>query len=90
MAHWLIPLITALACLLGALRLACYCRTGSRYRLGISLMASLLGAALCISGLEILLYRPPVSLGYAATAATLCLMIFRARGNVATLWRPRP
>lgn len=89
MSAWIIPLITALACLLGALRLACYCRTGSRYRIGISLLASLLGAGLCVSGLEILLYRQPISLGYAATATILCLLIFRARGNVAALWNPR-
>ncbi|MFT4454966.1 phage holin family protein [Pseudomonas sp. RTCS2] len=83
-----IPLITASAYLFGALRLACYSRGNARYRRGISLLASLFGAALCMSGLELLLYRPPVSLWQAVTAVLLCTLIYRSRGNVAALLRP--
>ncbi|MGG4659352.1 phage holin family protein [Pseudomonas vlassakiae] len=83
-----VPLVTAFAYLFGALRLACYSRSGARYRRSISLLASLFGAALCINGLELLLYQPPVSLWQAITAVLLCTLIHRSRGNVAALLRP--
>lgn len=83
-----VPLITAAAYLLGSLRLICYTRGEARYRLGISLLASLLGAALCINGLELLLYRPPISFWQPVTAVLLCIQICRSRGNVAALLRP--
>ncbi|WEJ70329.1 phage holin family protein [Pseudomonas sp. PSE14] len=84
----IVPLITAVAYLMAALRLACFKRDGARYRRGMSLLASLLGASMAISGLEILLYRPPVSIWHGVTACLLCLLIFRSRGNVAALLRP--
>ena len=84
----LIPLLTAVAYLAGALRLVCYSRGDARFRRGISLLASLFGASLCLSGLEILLYRPPVSIWQATTTVLLCTLIFRSRGNVAALLRP--
>jgi hypothetical protein len=84
----IIPLATALAYLLSALRLACYSRGAARFRRGISLLASLFGASLCLCGLEILLYRPPVSLWHAIATVLLCTLIFRSRGNVAALLRP--
>ena len=83
-----IPLLTSLAYLLGALRLACYSRGEARFRRSISLLASLFGASMCLSGLEILLYRPPVSIWQATTTVLLCTLIFRSRGNVAALLRP--
>lgn len=83
-----VPLITAAAYLLGSLRLICYTRGEARYRLGISLLASLFGASLCLSGLDLLLYRPAVSLWQAITAVLLCVLICRSRGNVAALLRP--
>lgn len=84
------PLLTALACFLGALRLACYDRGEARYRRGISLLASVLGAELCFTGLEIVIYGQPVSVGQALTSLLLCALIFRAQGNVAALLRPKP
>ncbi|MCP2071483.1 MULTISPECIES: phage holin family protein [Pseudomonas] len=84
----IIPLTTALAYLLSALRLACYSRGAARFRRGISLLASLFGASLCLCGLEIILYRPPVSLWHAVATVLLCTLIFRSRGNVAALLRP--
>ncbi|CRM58951.1 hypothetical protein [Pseudomonas sp. 24 E 1] len=83
-----VQLITAIAYLLSALRLACYTRGDARYRRSISLLASLFGATLCICGLEILLERQPTSLGQAAAIVLLCILIFRSRGNVAALLRP--
>jgi hypothetical protein len=86
---FIVPLLAAGAYLLGALRLACYCRGQSRYRRSVSLIASLLGASLSLCGLEILLYRPPVSPWHALSSVLMCLLIFRSRGNVAALMRPR-
>ncbi len=83
-----VPLIAALAYIAAALRLVCYQRCGARFRRSVSLLASLLGASMAICGLEILLYRPPVSIWHAIVAALLCLLIFRSRGNVAALLRP--
>ncbi|WBG63418.1 phage holin family protein [Pseudomonas citronellolis] len=88
MLELIVPLIAAIAYLAGALRLVCFERAGARYRRGMSLLASLLGASMAISGLEILLYRPPVSIWHAITACLLCLLIYRSRGNVAALLRP--
>lgn len=84
----LTELVTATAYLLGALRLACFCRGRSRYRRGMALLASGLGAALCLCGLDVLLNAHPVSLSHAALAVTLTALIFRSRGNVAALLRP--
>lgn len=87
---FIVPLITATAYLLSALRLACYSRHGARFRRGMSLLASLFGAALCLCGLEILLYRPAISPWHAIATVLLCTLVFRSRGNVAALLRPNP
>jgi Protein of unknown function (DUF754). len=84
----IVQVVTALAYLLSALRLASYRRGAARYRRCISLLASLFGATLCIGGLEILLYRQPTSLWQAMFMVLLCILIFRSRGNVAALLRP--
>lgn len=83
------PIVTSAAYLLAALRLACYSRGQARYRRGVSLFASVFGATLSLCGLEILLYRPPASLWHALSSVLMCLLIFRSRGNVAALMRPR-
>ncbi|MFJ7315613.1 phage holin family protein [Pseudomonas sp. NPDC098747] len=88
--EWVVQLITALAYLVSAVRLASYHRGGAHFRRAISLLASLLGASLCLSALEILLYWTPVSLWHATTAVLLCVLIIRSRGNVAALLRPNP
>lgn len=85
---FMVPMITAAAYLLGALRLAYYYRGQARYRRGVSLFASVFGAALSLCGLEILLYRPPVSLWHALSSVLMCHLIYRSRGNVAALMRP--
>lgn len=84
----ILPFITASAYLIGALRLACYCRGAARFRRSISLFTSLFGASLSLCGLEILLYQPPISPWHATTSVLLCLLIIRSRGNVAALLRP--
>ncbi|WP_435605890.1 phage holin family protein [Pseudomonas knackmussii] len=86
----LVALIAAGAYLAGSVRMLLYRRGDSQYRRGISLLASLLGASMAISGLEILLYWPPVSVWRAIGACALCVLIFRARGNVGALLRAAP
>ncbi|WP_043254330.1 phage holin family protein [Pseudomonas knackmussii] len=76
--------------LVGATRMIFYRRGDSRFRLGISLLASLLGASMAISGLEIILYQQTVSVWRAIGACALCVLIFRSRGNIAALLRPSP
>ncbi|WP_315807479.1 phage holin family protein [Pseudomonas sp. C9-3] len=83
-----LSLITAIAYILAALRMAYYQRGTSRFRRGISTIASLLGGTLFISGLEILLNREPVSIWHSANIVLLCVLVFRSRGNVAALLRP--
>lgn len=83
-----IQLLAACAYLAGATRLIFYRRGDARFRQGISLLASLLGASMAISGLEILLYQQTVSVWRAIGVCALCVLIFRSRGNVAALLRP--
>lgn len=85
----LLPMLAALAYLASALRLVCFQRKGSRSRRGISLMASLLIGALLCAGLEIILYQPPVSPWQATISLLLCILVYRSRGNLAALLRPK-
>ncbi|WP_371365473.1 phage holin family protein [Pseudomonas sp. QL9] len=85
-----VQLLAACAYLAGATRMIFYRRGDSQYRRGISLLASLLGASMAISGLEIILYQQPVSVWRAIGACALCVLIFRSRGNIAALLRPSP
>lgn len=83
-----LAILTALAYMAAALRMVLYHRGDARFRRGISTIAALLGGTLFISGLEILLYREPVSIWHAASIILLCVLVFRSRGNVAALLRP--
>ncbi|ARU90687.1 hypothetical protein B9K09_10110 [Pseudomonas sp. M30-35] len=82
------PLLAAVAYIASAMRLLCFQRNGGRIRRGISLIACLLIAALLCAGLEILLYKPPVSLWQTAIAVLLFILCYRSRGNLAALLRP--
>ncbi|WP_397377125.1 phage holin family protein [Pseudomonas sp.] len=86
----LLPLLAAVAYIASAMRLVCFQRNGARIRRGISLLACLLIAALLCAGLEILLYHKPVSPWQTAVAVLLCIIVYRSRGNLATLLRPTP
>ncbi|MFY1054661.1 phage holin family protein [Ectopseudomonas khazarica] len=87
MVETLITAMTVLACLAILLRLMVFRRDGARYRPGIAVVAWLL--SVCVGGyaLAILfgLDRPsPFVLGILLILAAL---IFRARGNVASVLR---
>lgn len=69
------------------LRLLCYRRGLANHRLHISLAAWLLIVATGTSALEILLGHSHPSFGQAAIALTLCVLVHRAKGNVANIIR---
>lgn len=83
----LLPVIAALAYVLIALRVVCYQRNGSRYRRGISLVATAIVAACLVGAVEIVFYKPHVSASQTVLAMLLCFIVFRCRGNVAALLR---
>jgi hypothetical protein len=51
----------------------------------VTLFSSMLGVSLCLASLEILLFKPSVSLWHATTSVLLCCLIFRVRGQMALL-----
>lgn len=86
-------LLTMLALLSYAstcIRLLCYRRGLANYRIHISLIAWLLIVATGTCALEILLGHGHPSLGQAGIALTLCLLVYRAQGNVANIVRGIP
>lgn len=82
---FIVPLITASAFLASALLLVCGRRTCSRPSRRVTLFSSLLGVSLCLASLEILLFKPSVSVWHATTSVLLCTLIFRVRGQMALL-----
>ncbi|MDY7547277.1 phage holin family protein [Glaciimonas sp. CA11.2] len=80
--------VTAIAfcCYLAACgQLLCYRRGLANYRIHLSSLAWLLIALTGSCALDILLGDAPVSLAQAGLAFTLCIIVCRARGNVAHL-----
>jgi hypothetical protein len=69
------------------IRLLCYRRGLANHRLHISLVAWFLIVATGTCTLEILLGHGHPSFGQAAIALTLCLLVYRAQGNVANIIR---
>ncbi|MCY1426220.1 hypothetical protein D3C76_639560 [compost metagenome] len=83
----ILPVIIALAYVLIALRVVCYQRNGSRYRWGISLVATAIVAACLVGAGEIIFYKPHVSASQVVLVLLLCFIVYRCRGNVAALLR---
>jgi hypothetical protein len=85
--------LTAIALLCYAatcMQLLCYRRGDATYRIDMSCMAWLLIALTGSCALEILLGHGPISLGQTGIAFTLCVLVHRARGNVANIIRGNP
>jgi len=83
-------LLTVLALLSYAstcIRLLCYRRGLANYRIHISLVAWMLIVFTGTRTLEILLGNGHSSFGQAGIAFTLCLLVYRAQGNVANIIR---
>lgn len=70
---------------MGCIRLLCYRRGRANYRAHVSWLAGMLIFATGTSALEILIGHGQTTLGRACIAVTLCILIFRAKGNVANI-----
>ncbi|VVP74508.1 hypothetical protein PS918_01696 [Pseudomonas fluorescens] len=79
-------LVTGLAHLLSAFRLACYQRDEEQHCWRDGLLTSLLGGMSCIAGMDVLLAFVPVSPWHAVTSVFSCAVIIRNRGNIMVLW----
>ena len=69
------------------MRLLCYRRGLANYRLHMSVLAWLLIVFTGTSALEILLGHGHATLGQAGIACVLCVLVYRAQGNVSTVIR---
>ena len=83
----LLTVITLLSYSAACLRLLCYRRGLANYRMHVSWWAWLLILLTGICALEILLGHSQASPGRAGIAVIFCLLVFRARGNVANILR---
>ncbi|MCZ0926449.1 phage holin family protein [Halomonas janggokensis] len=82
-----VPAVAAVSYFIAALRLVLFRRRGLRYKRHVSLLASaLVGTFLC-AGLEIIFFKPDISIFQSALALMFCVLTLRTRGNVATLTR---
>lgn len=83
----IVPAIAVVSYFVAALRLTLFQRGNLRYKRHVSLLASaLVGTFLC-AGLEIVFFKPDISIFQSALAFMFCVLTLRARGNVATLMR---
>ncbi|MGE8065664.1 phage holin family protein [Pseudomonas sp. NPDC089569] len=79
-------LVTGVAHLLSAFRLACYQRDDKDHRWRVGLLTSLLGGMSCIAGMDVLLAFEPVSLWHTVTSVLSCVVIIRSGGKIIVLW----
>lgn len=68
-------------------RLLCYHRGRANFRVHISALAWLLIACTGTSALEILLGNAHATPGQSGLAIILCILVYRAQGNVANILR---
>ncbi|HEF4762667.1 TPA: phage holin family protein [Pseudomonas putida] len=80
-------LITGIAHLLSAFRLACYQRDEERHCWRDGLLTSLCGGVFCVAGMDVLLTFASVSVWHAVVGVLSCAMIVRSEGNIVELWR---
>lgn len=83
-----VQLLTALVCAAICLRLVAFRRAGARYRFWNSLLAWVLAACAGCQALSSILGLYPVRSPFVlVTLLVLCVLVFRARGNVASIFR---
>lgn len=87
MADLLLSLLTVSSCMAILLRVLVFRRDGARYRPGIAIVAWLL--TVCVGGyaLAIILGQERPSVFVLGILLVLAAMVFRARGNVASVLR---
>ncbi|MHC8306913.1 phage holin family protein [Pseudomonas sp. PB3P13] len=78
--------MTGIAHLLSAFRLACYHRNEEQYSWRGGLINSLFGSLFCLAGMDVLLKGVPVSPWHTAVSVLACTLIFRCGGNLRVLW----
>jgi type IV secretory pathway VirB2 component (pilin) len=83
----LLTFIAVLSYAITCMQLLCYRRGYANYRIHISLVAWLLIVFTGTCALEILLGMAHTSFGQAGIAFTLCVLVYRAQGNVANIIR---
>lgn len=86
----IIVIITLVSYAATCLRLLTYQRGLSNYKWTISLVAWCLIVFTGTSALEIVFHPTKIYLGTAGIAVTLCVLVWRARGNVANILRSYP
>jgi len=83
-----IAVMSALICVAICVRLVTFRRAGARYRLWVSLLAYLLAASTGCQALASFLGMYQVHSPFIlAVLAVLCVLVFRAQGNVASIVR---
>ena len=83
-----VQLLTALVCMAICLRLVTFRRAGARYRFWNSMLAWVLAACAGCQALSSFLGLYPVRSPFVLiTLVVLCVLVFRARGNVASIFR---
>jgi len=86
----IITIVTLVSYVATCIRLLTYQRGLSNYKLTISLMAWCLIVFTGTSALEIFFHPTKIYLGTSGIAVTLCVLVWRARGNVANIMRSYP
>lgn len=86
----LLSVITMVSYAATCLRLLAYRRGHGNYRLNVSMAAWCLILFTGTSALELILHPHPTSIGTAGIAVTLFILVWRARGNVASITRSQP
>lgn len=79
--------ITGVAHLLSAFRLACYQRDEVHQCWRERLLTSLCGGLFCVAGIDVFLTSAPVSPWHTVVSVLLCGLIIRSGGNIIVLWR---
>lgn len=83
-----ITVMTAVVCLAICVRIVTFRRQDSRYRVGVSLAAYALAASTGCEALSALLGLYPANSPFMLLILlVLCVLVFRARGNVASIVR---
>jgi amino acid transporter len=82
-------LVTVIAALVIIARILTFRRRGSRYRPGVSLIAWLAMAACTWLAVRVIASGAPEAWWLALTLAGIAVLLLRAGGNIAHLFRPR-
>lgn len=84
----LVSILAAVVCMAICVRLVAFRRDGQRYRFGVSVLAYLLAMATGCQSLATLFGMYPIESPFVlGILVLLCVLVYRARGNVASIVR---